>query len=56
MKIKKLKVHIKKKCPCWERYHWHIKGYDTCTGTEEREPCKCGGDMNKCNLYRRKNK
>lgn len=54
MKIRKVKVHIKKKCPYWEKYHWLIKGYDTCNGTKDREPCKCGGDRNKCNFYGRK--
>ena len=40
------------KCSCWEKGHWFIEGYDTCNGTREREPCRCGGDRNKCDFYK----
>ncbi len=39
------------KCPCWENGHWFLKDHDTCNGTKEREPCKCGGDRSKCDHY-----
>lgn len=52
MKIRKLKVRVKKKCHCWEKGHWFIEGYDTCNGTRERDPCRCGGDRNKCDFHK----
>lgn len=39
------------KCSCWQKGNWFIKGYDTCNGTRECEPCTCGGDRSKCDFY-----
>ena len=39
------------KCKCWRKGNWFIKGYDTCLGTREQEPCTCKGDRSKCDFY-----
>lgn len=39
------------KCKCWHEGNWFLKGYDTCWGTREQEPCTCKGDRSKCDFY-----
>ena len=41
----------RQKCKCWQKGHWFLETYDTCTGTREKEPCSCKGDRNKCDFY-----
>ena len=41
-----------KQCQCFEPGSW-VKGYDTCMGTKEREPCSCKGDRTKCDFYKK---
>lgn len=48
---RKVKVHKRPKCSCWQKGHWCIKDMDTCLGTREADPCNCKGDTKKCNYY-----
>ena len=48
---RKVKVHKRPKCSCWQKGHWYIKDMDTCLGTREKDPCDCKGDTRKCNYY-----
>jgi hypothetical protein len=34
-------------CECWKL----CKGYAICNGTKERDVCRCGGDVKKCDFY-----
>lgn len=43
----------RQKCTCWHKGSW-IRGYDTCWGTKEREPCNCKGDVTNCDFYEKK--
>lgn len=33
------------------KYEGKVKEIGICNGTQECEPCKCGGDKKKCDFY-----
>lgn len=41
-------------CDCYKEGHWYVPECGTCLGTKEKEPCKCGGNKNKCDFYENK--
>ena len=40
-----------RRCSCWEPNHWYLKGWGTCNGTKDREPCSCNGFTQNCDFY-----
>jgi len=41
-------------CNCYQEGHWYIPECGTCLGTKEKEPCRCGGNKNRCDFYKNK--
>lgn len=41
-------------CDCYQEGHWYIPECGTCLGTKEKEPCRCGGNKNRCDFYKNK--